>query len=876
MHQFWRHLYALALLLPGSAACLAAPPAADQTHVYEQQVQPFLVKHCFSCHGPQDGKAGLRLHNLGVDFSAGDNAEIWKEVIDRINLGEMPPEDKPKPDAQEAFAVVQWVGRELKRAERQSRMAGGHVMLRRLNRREYLNTVRDLLALDDNFVGTLQETLPADGKAEGFDRVSAALFIDATQMDAYLAASKFIAGEAIVSGEEPTGQKIFFEAEKKMIPERATHRDTIFGERVEYPLGVHKYEIQKEGVLHIQSNFGNGRGPKEWGRFESVVLDDLVSEDGYYRIRMRAGAQEGRRGEPIRIRLLYASQTPISTEKIVTVDHPLDEPGLIETTVFLRRGEPGQSRRLTIQWNGLEKVILGNETWAKTIKGPSRGIPNEIAAAKKAGDKQKLEQLYQKRDDYIRQAREFNEPFFSYAPEYADHVDEVPKLFFDSFEIEGPVHESWPPPSHRLLIGGPTPENANLKFAREVVTRLLPRAYRRPVQPVEIDNIVVAIENGMTKHGMDFAQAMRFGLQSVLCAPQFLYVAEPSPAPEGPRLLNDYELASRLSYFFWSTMPDEELFRIAQEGRLSQPAVLREQVERMLNSPRSAQFVESFGGQWLNVDQFGSVEPANQYQDYDAELEEASKQEVLAFFAEILKSDLPITSFLNSDFLVINERLARHYGINGVEGNEFRKVAITPEQHRGGIFGMAGLLTLLADGTRTLPVRRAAWIMENVFNDPPPPPPPNAGEIQPNTAGEMLTVRERLARHRDEPTCASCHTRLDPFGLALENYDAIGAWRTHANGENFRRNAPELDVSGELPSGRKFDNLEGFKTALLAEQDKFARAFSEKLLTYALGRPVGYVDRQTVDQLTASLTNNDYRIRSLLQAIVASEAFRTK
>lgn len=323
-------------------------------------------------------------------------------------------------------------------------------------------------------------------------------------------------------------------------------------------------------------------------------------------------------------------------------------------------------------------------------------------------------------------------------------------------------------------------------------------------------------------------------------------------------------------------MPDEQLFDLAEDGELHRLEVLRSQVERMLDDPRSAQFVEGFAGQWLNVDQFGSVEVANQYQDYDAELEAASKQEALAFFAEILSSDLPITNFLDSDFLVINQRLARHYGIEGVEGQQFRKVAIAPEQHRGGILGMAGLLTLLADGTRTLPVRRAAWIMENVFNDPPPPPPPNAGEIQPNTAGENLTVRERLARHRDEATCASCHTQLDPFGLALENYDAIGAWRTHANGERFRRNPPELDVSGRLPSGRSFDDLQGFKAALLAEHETFAKAFSEKLLTYALGRPVGYIDRRTIDDLTAALNENDDRLRSLVQAIVASEAFRSK
>lgn len=862
------------VLLTGYAR--AAPPQSEQA--YQQQVRPFLARHCFECHGPEDGKAGLRLHDLGSDFSVGDNANTWKEVIDRINLGEMPPKDKLRPDPKQAFAVVRWVGGELKRVERESRMAGGRVLLRRLNRREYVNTVRDLLALDENFARTLEDVLPADGKAEGFDRVSAALFIDATQMDAYLAAARMIADEALVTGAEPQVATVVSEAEKQTRRTRDKVREVVLGERVEYPVGVQKYEFKDDGVLHIQSDYDNAGGPRVWGRlYQSVGLNDLVKSDGYYRIRIRGGASVGDRGEPIRLRFQYAGQTPVALTKVIDLPHGLNDPDWVETVVFLRAGQPGQKRGLTIYWNGVERVITGNQEYYKTIKNPSRKLTSEIAAAKKAGDKEALERAYEKRDEFIRRAREFDQLFFSYVDEYADNPNSVPKLFVDKIEVSGPIHETWPPRSHQKITGGSSISASDPVVTRKIVERILPIAYRRPVTTEEVNGIVAVIQRGATKHGMSPPQAMRFGVQTMLCAPQFLYVAEPSTASEGPRPLNDYELASRLSYFLWSTMPDEQLFQLAAAGKLREPQVLREQVGRMLDDPRSAQFVESFAGQWLNVGQFGSIEPANQYVDYDAALEESSKQEALAFFSEVLGSDLPITGFLDSDFVVVNERLARHYGIEGVEGSDFRKVAITPEHHRGGIFGMAGLMTLLADGTRTLPVRRAAWIMENVFNDPPPPPPPNAGEIQPNTAGEKLTVRERLARHRDEATCASCHTQLDPFGLALENYDAIGAWRTHANGENFRsRSAPELDVSGQLPSGRRFDDLQGFKTALLAERDKFAKAFSQKMLTYALSRPVGYVDRGTVEELTGALKRNDYRLRSLIHAIVASEAFRTK
>jgi len=876
MKFVWMRTWLIAVFATHWLAPVSAS-STDTENVYEKQVRPFLAQHCFSCHGPDDGKAGLTLHDLGTDFTAGDNAGMWKEVIDRINLGEMPPEESPRPDADEAFAVVQWVGRELMRAERESRMSGGRVMLRRLNRREYMRTVQDLLALDSNFTNTLGEVLPADGKAEGFDRLSAALFIDATQMDAYLEAAERIAQEAIVHGPEPEGNKLALEAEENTRPEREKKRESILGERVEYPLGVRGHKIQDDGVLHIQSHYGYGKGPKTWGKFHQVGLEDVVTEDGYYRIKIKAGASIGRRGEPIRLRLLYADKTPVATEKIVPLPHQLDQPEVVETVVFLRSGEPGQKRRLQLQWNGLEKIVTGNSVWYKTLKNPSRKVTKEIRAAKESGDEAKLKELYQQRDDLIRRAKKFNQPFYSYVEEYADSIDEAPRLFFDSFEITGPVHSSWPPPSHQKLIGGEIPDDADIRLARQVVGRILPWAYRRPVQPEEVDRIVAVVGEGLDRHGMTFPEAMRLGLQAILCAPQFLYIAEPAGQSDGPRALNGYELASRLSYFLWNTMPDRELLTLAKQQQLSRPDVLSQQVDRLLDDPRADEFVESFAGQWLSVDQFGSVEPSNQYKDYDAALEEASKKEALAFFAEVLANDLPITNFLDSDFLVINERLAKHYGIEGVTGPELRRVAITPEHHRGGIFGMAGLMTLLADGTRTLPVRRAAWVMENVFNDPPPPPPPNAGEIQPNTTGENLTVRERLARHRNEPTCASCHAMLDPFGLALENYDAIGAWRTKANGENFRANkAPELDVSGTLPSGRSFQNLAEFKAALLAERDKFAQAFAEKMLTYALARPVGYVDRATVSELTTTLKQQDYRLRSLIKAIVASKAFRSK
>ncbi|HND55998.1 MAG TPA: DUF1592 domain-containing protein, partial [Pirellulaceae bacterium] len=385
------------------------------------------------------------------------------------------------------------------------------------------------------------------------------------------------------------------------------------------------------------------------------------------------------------------------------------------------------------------------------------------------------------------------------------------------------------------------------------------------------------VEEARKSGGRSFHDALRVGVQRTLCSPSFLFLSEPAGPSESRRRLNDYELASRLSYFLWSTMPDVELFQLAAKKSLSSPDVLAAQVARMLADPKSDEFVRNFVGQWLSVRDYGSIKPAAEYRDYDAPLEDASRREPYAFFAEILRHDLPITTFLDSDFVVVNERLARHYGIKGVSGPEFRRVAIGPEHHRGGVLGMAGLMTYLADGTRTLPMRRGSWVLRELLNDPPNNPPPNAGEIQPNTGGKALTVRQRLELHRRDEICASCHAKLDPYGLALENYDAIGAWRTRLNGEGVRgADAPLLDVSGTFPGGRKFESLEEYKAGLVLQRDRFARAFSSKLLTYALCRPIVYTDQPTVATMVDELKSHEYRFQSLVRAIVMSEAFQTR
>ncbi len=840
---------------------------------FTRDVEPFFIKHCHSCHDARKAKAGLRIDQLELDFLKGNTADEWKEVMDYINLGKMPPEDEPRPDPKHAFETVKWIAEELRKAEKTARLKGGRTPIRRLNRDEFANTIRDLLNMDPKVIAPLVEDLPGDGKAEGFDRLGVALFVDATQIEQTLKAAERITAKAIIDERPPAPLSRRFEAENDRhlgIRHESEQVKNRFNSKLMMENGPFKHWPHKDGMMMIQGGPVYEKG-LDFGRLGRADVSDRITEDGYYRIRLRGGADRGFPDQPINVKIRYGRGLPVEAWAEFPIKTAAHDPQIHEITMFLRRGDGDLRRRLEFFWNDVRRFIvttdISNELFI-TINRTAGLLSKGRTAGTLTSEREKV--LQERLADGRRRADAWKGPAVCINPKHEGK--EPPRFFLDWIEIEGPIRESWPPASHEQL-GLNENHSGNANYLHKTFTHFLPRAYRRPVTTREVD-LVANLAIARLNEGASFNQALRTGLQRALVSPGFLFIQEPAAKP---RRLNDYELASRLSYFLWSTMPDDRLFRHAASKRLHKSAVLMSEIKRMLADPKSREFVENFAGQWLSVREFGTIAPAEQYTEYDKELEESSKEEAFAFFSEVLANNLPITSFLDSDFLVINERLARHYEIDNVQGKHFRRVALTPQNHRGGIFGMAGLMTLLADGTRTLPVRRAAWIRENIFNNPPPPPPPNAGEVQPNTKGEKLTVRERLERHRNEPTCASCHTPLDPYGLALENYDAIGKWRTHQNGENFRgKKRPEIDVSGQLPSGRKFTSLQEFKAALLAEKDAFAHAFSERLLTYALTRPVGYIDHKTVSELTNALKENDYRIQPLIEAAVLSEAFQSK
>ncbi|HSI11917.1 MAG TPA: DUF1592 domain-containing protein [Chthoniobacter sp.] len=478
----------------------------------------------------------------------------------------------------------------------------------------------------------------------------------------------------------------------------------------------------------------------------------------------------------------------------------------------------------------------------------------------------------------------------------------APGLALMWVEMEGPLQPEWPPASLHNLFGD-TPltkldekKNRDKRLAYELTPEdpkaaakmalesFAARAFRRPLEPVEADRFV-QLTNDALDHGRKFVEAMRIGLRAILTAPQFLLFEE------RPGKLDDYALASRLSYFLWSTMPDEELLNLAANHTLSQPKVLHAQVERMLNDPRSKAFVRNFAGQWLDLRNIDATSPDKRlYPEADELLINSMVQETESFFSAVLKENLPVTDFVQSDFAMLNSRLAMHYGVPGVEGEEIRKVALPADSVRGGVLTQASVLKVTANGTTTSPVRRGAWVMKKLLGDPPPPPPPGVGSIEPDTRG-ATTVREQLAKHRNSETCASCHSHIDPPGFALECFDVIGGFRdryriqekgeliTLKNSGDRRQYAhlgPPVQCDGELADGRAFASIQDFKKLLLTNPNQLVEALAGNLVTYSTGAGIGFADRFTVVEIAANTQKAGGGLRTLIHQIVQSPLFQNK
>jgi mono/diheme cytochrome c family protein len=843
-----------------ASAAIVDRPGSDfqpDHETYSRIVVPFFSRHCVRCHGPEAHEADFRVdEHLPNEFLTRSVVDKWSEVLNKLNAGEMPPPGEEQPPRDQVNRVAEWIERERLRGERAR--SAQDIVLRRMNRHEYNNTIRDLIGMDFELV----DGFPEDPPAGGFDNNGSALTISPFHMELYLQTAQQILDRAIVDVAQGPGTiQWHFELEDGM-PDSDRRR------------------VRLDDDLNRSVHIITGSRPaidgmvlmRWWGEVNSVSYF-TVPRQGKYIIRIRAAgavppAEEARQaGIELNVRRQEERESKIadtqerrkSRENFETYSLPYLRKHFEEDP----RYDFGPPRLRVAGFLGSRRPILAEfDVTAPRSEPKTYEISAQLSPEKSS----------------ILLSNVYHIPGHWFLGQFDQHDDfPRPELFIDWVEVEGPIYDAWPPSSHtRILIESPNRDVDEAAYARDVLSHFMPRAFRRPLREGEVEPYF-ALFRQIRAEKPNFEEAIKVPLSAVLASPHFLYLVEESES----RQLDDYELASRLSCFLWSSMPDAELLELAQSGRLSDPTTLRTQVDRMLADEKSTALVKNFSGQWLGLREVGVNPPARDiYSRYDDHLETSMRGESEAFFAHILHNDRSALEFLKSDYVTINERLARLYEIPGVEGDHFRPVGVPAGVPRGGLVTQASILSITSNGTRTSPVWRGAWILENLLDDPPPPPPPNAGDIPAGVPGlDKATVRERLRLHREHAQCARCHNRIDPLGFALENFAASGEWRDAEHRIYMDRSTtagPAIDAKAQLPDGTEFEGVEGLQRELLKRQDHFLRCLARKMYTYALGRELGFADDPILDDAVATMKMHDYTLRSLIHHIVTSDAFRTK
>jgi hypothetical protein len=749
----------------------AKPPKIDPAKLYTERVLPALKRLCYDCHGPDLQEAEIGFHDY-QDFAkvAGDE-RTWTRILQMIETEVMPPEDSPQPTAAERKELIKDLERVLFNVDCDGPVDPGRVTIRRLNRAEYNNTVRDLLGVTfrpaDDF--------PSDDVGSGFDNIGDVLTLPPLLMEKYLTAAEQIAEKSIV-----TDPQQFTKSQRQ-----------------------DRRQLKGEG----SAAFDNERRRWTIASSDGVVAAEFeLPRDGDYLIRV------------------YAAATRAG-----------DEPAQLDVRL------DGKSL----------KVFDVNAT---------RGADKYEISTRAKGGKHRI-------------SAHFLNDFYDPDESNPDRRDR--NLRIDAFELDGPLDiraEDYPEFHRKLIHVRPGDKLDVGAAARQNLRPLMNRAFRRPATDEELSQYSGLVEQAVAG-GDSFEQGMQVAVTAVLVSPPFLFRIEQDPGPQDPggiRELNDYELASRLSYFLWSSMPDDELFAAATAGKLRDPKVREEQVRRMLADPKSFALVENFVAQWLNLRLLDAASPdPERFSQYSPELKADMRRETELFAEAIIREDRSILDFLGGRFTFVNGRLARHYGLEGIRGDDFRRVDFTDDR-RVGVLTQASILTFTSNPGRTSPVKRGKWIMENLLGTPPPDPPPNVPELEATAKSKPnLSLREQLAEHRSNAVCASCHKTMDQLGFGLEHFDAIGQWRD--------KDGPHaVDASGELPSGERFAGALELSGVLRSSKTQFAKCLTEKMLTFALGRALINADRCTVDSVVASLDAKDYRFSALVVEIVNSEPFRKR
>ena len=782
----------------------------------------FLEKHCLRCHGSQKEEGDVRIDQLSRDFKGGDDTHHWGEIIERVNAGEMPPKDEPQPTQNEIAAFVTNLDSRLKEG-RAARMAARPAVAHyRLSRKEYENTVYDLLGVryDPTKPGELNE----DTLWHGFERIGSQLSLSPSHVDRYYRAAEIVLDRAFpgTSSEARIVRKTAADLRYRGGKSQQEALDR-FG--IKRPLRLLLFPGRVENAL--SSNWFGRTGPEHSGLYKLRIQASGIRPPGGQTAHLSIGERTGEE----------------TVDGLIEFDitAPEDSPQVYEFEVFLEM--PTSLHFCVVATDVVDR--RGGAAFRNALAGGS----------------------------YI----------FTHSSETSLLNPNAPQMFdgegngifstalLDWIEWEGPLVTAAEKSRRDGLL---PPDDATSEVVAEHLQRFAESAWRRPVEIEELTDYLQSFREEL-EAGEKMADAYRIAMQGVMTSRNFIYLVEGEP--EKRERLTDWELASRLSYFLWSSMPDDSLFTAAHTSILKNEG-LEKEVDRMLTDNRINRFIDDFSRQWLQLHRVGMFPPDKKlYPEYDDWLEASMQAEPVEYFSEMFTKNLPLESFLDSKWTMANARLCDFYGLPEPKSGGFQRVSLMPEDHRGGLLTMGAVLGLTSDGTRHRPVHRGVWLSEAIFNKAPPPPPANVDPIEPiPPMGTKITIRQRIEAHAKNTSCAACHRNIDPFGLAFDQYDAIGQWRTQEQVPTGVGEDPLVDASGIMPDGRPFADSTQFKQLLLEDRDKVARAFIEHLCTYALRRVLTLDDQEDVQAIVEEAKKNQYLVKDIVRAVALSELIRKR
>jgi hypothetical protein len=813
----------------------------------EDLFSPFIEQHCLACHGPKKQKGKMRLDTLSLKLSDNPTATRWQDILDALNAGDMPPEDEEQPDKAALIGVLAELTSSLKVARHRLSEQGREVAMRRLNRREYIHTIESIFGFRLN-----PDVLPEDDPADPFDTIGAQQYFSSYHFDKYIELGRDIVADAFKWGNRG----------RKKSELRVEQPETRTNEHIRTGLKK-RMDRWREVVAALEAG-------KTWkdDDFPRTLKDERFDgRELHYYLNFHAE----RSGEPQRyLKRELIDQGMYLTRRggVFSAGHGLhgyDPRGTYKVRIVAGINKTPPESRTFVSVNDKGWVLPPLKIYG-TVHHPETV---EIMHKPRFGGDHFSVQILERRNGMIDGKR------------YVDLVDpygDTASIYVERMEVEGPFYDELTRFEQLAFPKGPPkngrqpPERSDAD-ARALIDDFVFEAFRRrPGSPEFLQRLHSIYDQGRAS-GMNAEGALVDPLAAVLASPGFVYLSEAEPAAKNRAQLTDREFAVRLAYFLWSRPPDDELYRLAEEGTLREPGILPAQVDRLLSDPRSQAFSYAFISQWFDLHRFDEiVVNPKEYMMFDEEVRYSARREPIRFFEQILKENLSIENLIDSDFVVVNPLLAEHYGIKGVTGQGFRKVPIPEDSPRGGLIGTTAFMTMGATGDRTSPIIRGTLVLDKFLHDPPASPPPNVPELN-DAAKEPLPIKAMIELHQARAQCASCHVKIDPIGYGLETFDAVGLWRDKAM---VGKNEVAIETRGTLPDGQTYANYEAFKSLLLQHKDKLAESLVEGIVSYGLGRSIEFSDKLEIDQMVESLKQDGYRTKTLIHSLVQSPLFATK